>query len=92
MSFKSSLVVTLGSAFAGAALMYVGLSGQGDTRTLSPTTITVEQVSAPAKPAPSKYCSKKLLGKVVNYTTPSRSATYKIKCTVKSTQAWKRVG
>jgi hypothetical protein len=42
-------------------------------------------------PKPSGYCAKKEIGKVVSYTTPSKSATYKIKCTVVPTQKWKKV-
>lgn len=92
MTFKTSLVATLGSAFAGAALMYVGLSGVSDTRTTSPETTMVElQGTSTTKPKPSAYCKKADIGKVVNYRTPSGSASYKLKCTVKSTQAWKKV-
>lgn len=42
-------------------------------------------------PRPSGYCAKKEIGKVATYTTPSKSATYKVKCTVVPTQKWKRV-
>lgn len=41
-------------------------------------------------PKPSSYCTKKEVGKVVTYTTPSGSATYKLKCVIVPTQKWKK--
>jgi hypothetical protein len=41
-------------------------------------------------PKPSGYCSKKELGKVVTYTTPSKSSTYKIKCVPYTAYHWKK--
>jgi len=41
-------------------------------------------------PKPSGYCSKSELGKVVSYTTPSKSATYKIKCVPYTAYHWKK--
>jgi hypothetical protein len=85
MTFKRSLALTLGSAFAGASLMYAGLAPQQSEP------VTIQQVSvSTTKPAPSKYCKKADLGKRVKYTTPSGSATYYLVCTKKTTQAWKK--
>jgi hypothetical protein len=41
-------------------------------------------------PKPSGYCTKAELGKVKKYTTPSKSATYNLKCVKTTTQKWKR--
>lgn len=86
---KKPITLALVSAFAGAALMYAGLgsAAQPGSAQVSITTIS----TSTTKPKPSAYCKKADIGKVVNYTTPSGSASYKLKCTVKSTQAWKKV-
>jgi hypothetical protein len=88
MAFKASLALSIASAFAGATLAYVGLSGASDTQSHIQL-VTPVSVST-TKPAPSKYCKKADLGKRVKYTTPSGSATYYLVCTKKTTQAWKK--
>jgi len=49
-----------------------------------------QAIAAPAKPKPSAYCKVADIGKKVWYTTPSGSSRYQLKCTKKTTQAWKR--
>jgi uncharacterized protein YcfJ len=41
-------------------------------------------------PKPSGYCTISELGKVKKYTTPSKSATYNVKCVKATTQKWKK--
>lgn len=43
-------------------------------------------------PKPSGYCTKKEIGQVRHYTSPSGRNSYNVKCTVVPTQKWKKVG